>query len=63
MQFLGRGLEEVDELFEAKIWAWQFKRHETHEAGRALASLESEGRLYDSKNTAKVHGRYSMSLD
>ncbi|KAJ5097379.1 hypothetical protein N7456_008100 [Penicillium angulare] len=50
----GRGLEEVDELFEAKIWAWQFKQYETRGAGRTLATLENEGRVYDSKEIADI---------
>jgi hypothetical protein len=36
-------LEEVDELFAANLWAWQFKKYETHGTGRLLAALENEG--------------------
>jgi hypothetical protein len=36
-------LEEVDELFEAKLQAWQFKKYETHGMGRLLVVLEQEG--------------------
>ncbi|CAK7224870.1 hypothetical protein SBRCBS47491_005701 [Sporothrix bragantina] len=39
----GRSLEEVDELFEANLWAWQFSKYETHGTGRLLAALENEG--------------------
>lgn len=39
----GRSLEEVDELFAAKLHAWQFKNYETHGTGRLLAELENEG--------------------
>jgi hypothetical protein len=36
-------LEEVDELFEAKLWAWNFSQYETHGTARLLTSLENEG--------------------
>jgi SP family sugar:H+ symporter-like MFS transporter len=39
----GRSLEEVDELFAAKLWAWQYHKYETHGTGRLLALLENEG--------------------
>ncbi|CAL5865892.1 uncharacterized protein PFLUO_LOCUS98 [Penicillium psychrofluorescens] len=39
----GRSLEEVDELFEAKLGARQFKRYETHGAGQLIATLEKHG--------------------
>lgn len=39
----GRSLEEVDELFAAKLWAWQFSKYETHGAGHLVAALENEG--------------------
>lgn len=39
----GRSLEEVDELFGAKLWAWQFRKHETHGTGHLLTMLENEG--------------------
>ena len=36
----GRSLEEVDELFERRLWAWQFEKAETHGVGRTIAELE-----------------------
>lgn len=33
----------MDELFEANIWAWQFKPYETRGTGRILANVESKG--------------------
>ena len=36
----GRSLEEVDELFEANLWAWQFKKYQTHGVGHRLTELE-----------------------
>lgn len=39
----GRTLEEVDELFGAKLRAWQFKNYQTHGAARALAEIEKSG--------------------
>ncbi|KAL1866974.1 hypothetical protein VTK73DRAFT_4443 [Phialemonium thermophilum] len=39
----GRSLEEVDELFAAKLWAWQFSKYQTHGKGHLLAVLENEG--------------------
>jgi Xaa-Pro aminopeptidase len=39
----GRSLEEVDELFAVKLWAWQYQKYETHGTGHLLAALENEG--------------------
>ncbi|OQU94908.1 hypothetical protein CLAIMM_01191 isoform 2 [Cladophialophora immunda] len=39
-ELAGRSLEEVDELFEARLWAWQFKFYETSGIGRRIAVLE-----------------------
>lgn len=36
----GRSLEEVDELFEAKIHAWEFKNYQTSGIGHRIAQLE-----------------------
>lgn len=36
----GRSLEEVDELFEARLWAWQFRGHETTGIRHRIALLE-----------------------
>ena len=38
----GRTLEEVDDLFAAKLPAWRFKAYETHGTVRLLADLENE---------------------
>lgn len=38
-----RSLEEMDELFEAELWARQFKYARTHGAGRRVTQLENEG--------------------
>ncbi|CAL5868250.1 uncharacterized protein PFLUO_LOCUS2474 [Penicillium psychrofluorescens] len=40
----GRSLEEVDELFEAKLHAWQFKDFQTSGAGHRLTELERHDR-------------------
>ncbi|OAA63769.1 General substrate transporter [Niveomyces insectorum RCEF 264] len=48
----GRSLEEVDELFEARLWAWQFNKYETHGTGHLLATLENEG-IGSEKNQAQ----------
>lgn len=37
----GRSLEEVDELFERGLWAWQFKNAETHGVGARIAAMEA----------------------
>ncbi|KAF3764346.1 general substrate transporter [Cryphonectria parasitica EP155] len=39
-ELTGRSLEEVDELFEAKLWAWQFKGYKTSGIGHRIAILE-----------------------
>lgn len=36
----GRSLEEVDELFEANLWAWQFSKYETTGIGSRITRLE-----------------------
>ncbi|RSL85125.1 hypothetical protein CEP51_003514 [Fusarium floridanum] len=53
----GRSLEEVDELFEANIWAWQFSSYETHGAGRLLATLENEGLSAEKATAVKIEHR------
>ena len=37
----GRSLEEVDELFERKLWAWQFSKAQTHGIGARIAAMEA----------------------
>lgn len=37
-----RSLEEVDELFAANLWAWQFAGYKTTGAGSYLSRLEQE---------------------
>lgn len=39
----GRSLEEVDELFDAHIWAWQFGKYQTVGAAGLLTQVENEG--------------------
>lgn len=39
-ELTGRSLEEVDELFDAGLWAWQFKGHKTTGIGHRIALLE-----------------------
>lgn len=41
----GRSLEEVDELFEAHIWAWQFKKYKTTGTAGLLTEIENKGAL------------------
>jgi MFS family permease len=36
----GRSLEEVDELFERKLWPWQFSKAQTHGVGARIAAME-----------------------
>jgi hypothetical protein len=36
----GRSLEEVDELFEANLWAWQFSSYQTTGVGSRIAQVE-----------------------
>nr|XP_018265101.1 uncharacterized protein I303_03284 [Kwoniella dejecticola CBS 10117]OBR87259.1 hypothetical protein I303_03284 [Kwoniella dejecticola CBS 10117] len=40
-EIAGRSLEEMDELFEMRLWAWQFKNAETSGVGRRIAQLEA----------------------
>lgn len=39
-ELTGRSLEEVDELFDSGIWAWQFEKTQTTGVGRRIAQLE-----------------------
>jgi hypothetical protein len=43
----GRSLEEVDELFEAKLWAWQFSKYQTSGIGHRIAELEDHEAVAD----------------
>lgn len=38
----GRSLEELDELFDRKLWAWQFSKTQTTGAGSRVAMLEND---------------------
>lgn len=42
MQEQGRNLEEIDQLFEAKMPAWQFSKFQTHGLSHDLAVLERD---------------------
>lgn len=53
----GRSLEEVDELFEARLHAWQFSKYETSGTGRLLAALENGGEVADKSHTAEIEER------
>ena len=44
----GRSLEEVDELFEKRLWAWQFAKAETTGIGARIRQVE-EGHDFDTK--------------
>lgn len=46
----GRSLEETDELFAMKLWAWQFNKAETHGVGSRIARLEQRGDTDDSED-------------
>ena len=37
----GRSLEEVDELFDRGLWAWQFNKAETYGVGAEIRGLEA----------------------
>ncbi|CAK7199486.1 hypothetical protein SEUCBS139899_002166 [Sporothrix eucalyptigena] len=56
-ELAGRTLEEVDEMFEAKIWAWQFKNFKTTGVGRRLGELErhNEEALKAQKQATSKH--------
>ncbi|WVW80524.1 hypothetical protein I302_102509 [Kwoniella bestiolae CBS 10118] len=47
-ELAGRSLEEMDELFELNLWAWQFKGAQTEGVGHRIAQLEA-GRAADLK--------------
>lgn len=40
----GRSLEEVDELFDAKLKAWQFKKYQTQGTGH-LITMAEDGKM------------------
>lgn len=50
----GRSLEEVDELFEAKLWAWQFDKYQTEGVGSRIAYLEGNSRDDDEVTSKSV---------
>lgn len=47
-ELAGRSLEEVDELFAQKLWAWQFKAYKTSGVGARIAQLEGRERAESS---------------
>jgi hypothetical protein len=57
-EFAGRSLEEVDELFAQKLWAWQFKGYKTTGVGARIAHLEgrtgTESDLGEGEKTDEV---------
>ncbi|CAK7222120.1 hypothetical protein SCUCBS95973_004733 [Sporothrix curviconia] len=56
-ELANRTLEEVDEMFEAKIWAWQFKNFQTTGVGARLGELErhNEAALEAQKQATSKH--------
>lgn len=40
--YQGRSLEEVDQLFEARLAAWKFAPYETHGTGHVLTTIENK---------------------
>ena len=60
----GRSLEEVDELFGARLkWAWQFSRYQTEGTGAKIAALEKEDdeEVRKLSVSAGVHGEKTVS--
>ena len=49
----GRSLEEVDELFDRNLWAWQFGKVETVGEGRRIRELEGQG-VVDQKGQVEL---------
>ena len=46
VELKNRSLEEIDELFQAKLWAWQFSSYETKGlAGRVAAHTQADGAI------------------
>lgn len=56
----GRSLEEVDELFEARLWAWQFSSYETTGVGSRIARLEEHSAEPDKVSLSKP--KYSQGI-
>lgn len=50
----------MDELFAAKLWAWQFKKYETHETGRALVVQANE---IKAEETTQIDGHEIIDSD
>jgi hypothetical protein len=55
-EFAGRSLEEVDELFAANLWAWQFKGYKTSGVGARIAQLERTGHIEDVATAKPANG-------
>jgi len=60
LEFLyqGRSLEEVDELFEAKIAAWKFRNYQTTGEGSTLGAMQNHelGNANKDMETEHVEG-------
>ena len=58
----GRSLEEIDELYQARLWAWQFKTFETTGVGATIAQLEQGGGHISDETRAKLglHAGHEM---
>ncbi|WVQ85136.1 hypothetical protein IAT38_007301 [Cryptococcus sp. DSM 104549] len=52
-EFAGRSLEETDELFEKKLWAWQFDKATTTGVGARIAEIEASANHGGVKPTAE----------
>lgn len=50
----GRNLEEIDELFEAKIPAWRFKKYQTSGISHDVAALQQDHNAAVSSKAAAV---------
>ena len=49
----GRSLEELDEIFDAKVWAWQFSKFDTTGQGREMALGGPQGPVIQDEELGK----------
>ena len=65
-ELTGRSLEEVDELFDRKLWAWQFAKAETTGIGATIAKLEmgenAKAEL-EGFDAGSVHGAQAQDVE
>ncbi|ORY24565.1 general substrate transporter [Naematelia encephala] len=50
----GRSLEEIDELFAAKLWAWQFSSYKTRGLGRSVVEHYETGKSLDETKVEEI---------